>query len=169
MHEYRFRRRDRPQERPAGPSSGEWTSFLLSGEEKILQLISARAPLPKLLNRICRALDLDIGNVVSLISLRGEDATEAAAMAADAARFGLYAFCSAGVFAGNDELLGSLEMYCCTPGGPSLEEFQLIERATCLVAIAIERYNEVGEDANRRIHAHRALPGFVLERPSCMN
>ena len=50
--------------------------------------------------------------MISLISLADDDATDRAAIARIAARFGLYAFCFAGVVAENDELLGSLEMYC---------------------------------------------------------
>jgi hypothetical protein len=87
--------------------------YLLSAEERLLQSISAGAPLPELLYKICSALDRDIGNMVSLISLRDDDTTDVAAVAGNARQVGLYPFCSAGVFAENDEVLGSLEMYSC--------------------------------------------------------
>lgn len=40
---------------------------LLAGEGHLLELISAGAPLPQVLNRLCTALDLQIGNIVSLV------------------------------------------------------------------------------------------------------
>jgi hypothetical protein len=90
------------------------------------------------LNEICSALDCQIGNVVSLISLPEDDRGELAAIATNAALFGLYSFCTEGVVSETEELLATLEMYCCLPRRPSPAEFQLIERAKCLTAIAIK-------------------------------
>jgi hypothetical protein len=114
----------------------------LRGEEEILQSIATGGPLPDLLNRICSALDCEIGNVVSLISLLDENAAEYAVMAGNAKHFGLHMFCSIGVIAENCTLLGTLEMYACKPWSPTLEQLDLIEHASCLAAIAIER--EIG-------------------------
>jgi hypothetical protein len=168
MNEYDFGSRG-SQKRSRHRHSENKGQYVLSAEEQLFQSISARAPLPEILNSICGALDRDIDNVVSLISLGDDSATDVAAMAENAKHFGLYPFCSAGIFAENDELLGSLEMYSCVPGSPSIAELHLIERATCLAAIAIERCNEVGEHENRRIQAYRPVPGHVLEWPSSMN
>jgi len=93
---------------------------------------------------ICDALDSEIGNMMSLIALPNDDATGLAAIAKSASLFGLHKFCSANVVDGNDESLGSLEMYCSVPRRPFLNELQLIERATCLAAVAIKRHNEAG-------------------------
>lgn len=168
MNEYRFGSRE-SQKRSRHRHSENKGQYLLSAEAQLLQSISARAPLAELLNKICGALDHDIGNVVSLISLRDDSTTDVAAMAKNAKHFGLYLFCSAGVFAENDELLGCLEMYACVPGNPSVEELHLIERATCLAAIAIRRCNEAGDHENSPIHAHRPTPGYVLEWPSSID
>jgi hypothetical protein len=168
MNEYGFGLRG-SQKRSRHRHSESQDQYLLSAEEQLFQSILARAPLPELLNNICGALDRDIGNVVSLISLRDDSTTDVAAMAGNAKHFGLYPFCSAGIVAENDELLGSLEMYSCVPGGPSIEELHLIERATCLAAIAIQRCNEAGDRENRSIQAHRPTPGYLLEWPSSMN
>ncbi|HEY2932195.1 MAG TPA: hypothetical protein VGK99_10650 [Acidobacteriota bacterium] len=143
--------------------------FLLSGEAQILQSISASAPLPEVLNGICSALDGQIGNVVSLVCLREDAAADLAAIAGNPKHFGLYTFCSAGVFDENDELLGSLEMYCCAPRSPSLEEIHLIERATCLAAIAIKRFIEAGDDGSSCIDELPPLSGYVLKWPDSMN
>jgi hypothetical protein len=93
--------------------------------------------------------------LISLFALRDDDATYLAAIAVNASLFGLYTFCSAGVVAENDELLGSLEMYCCVPRDPSLWEFQLIERATYLAAIAITRHKEAGPHGKGAVYGKR--------------
>jgi hypothetical protein len=144
MNEYDFGSRDRAQKPKGYGNFDEKIQYLLGAEEQLLQSISARAPLPEVLNGICSALDRQIGNVVSLISLPGDDASELAAIAMNAAIFGLHTFCSAGLVAENDEVLGSLEMYCSVPRSPSAREFQLIERGKCLAAIAIKLHNEAG-------------------------
>jgi hypothetical protein len=169
MDEYRSRHRDRPQERQPHPNSGEGIQFLLSAEEQLLQSISARAPLPELLNGICSALDCQIGNVVSLISLPGDDAGNLAAIAMNAGLFGLYTFWSEGIVAENDELLGTLEIYCCVPRSPSLEEFQLIERAKCLAAIAIKLDKAADHQGNCGTRGDRPVRGRVLEWPVSMS
>jgi hypothetical protein len=122
---------------------------LLRAEGQILQSICGRAPLQEVLHKICDALDLEIGDMISLLSLPSDDTTSLAAIARRAVVFGLYKFCSAGV-TGGDELLESLEMYCCLPRRPFLCEVKLIERATCLAAIAIKRHN----DSMINLHGH---------------
>ena len=144
MNEYDFGSRDRSQKRKAHRNFDDKIQYLLTTEEQLLQSISTGAPLPRILNGICSALDCQIGDVVSLISLPGDDASELAAIAMNATLFGLHTFCSAGLVAENDEVLGSLEMYCSVPRSPSAREFQLIERGKCLAAIAIKLHNEAG-------------------------
>jgi hypothetical protein len=139
MADSNFPSRDRSQEHWLQPNSGRDIQYLLRAEEQLLQSISGRAPLPEVLCKICDALDSEIGNMISLIALPNDDATGIAAIAKSAKLFGLYKFCSADVVGGNDELLGSLEMYCSVSRRPFLSEVRLIERATCLAAVAIQR------------------------------
>ena len=162
-------RRDRPPDARLNPNSGEGIRFSLRGEETLLQSISSGAPLPEILNGICSALDGQLGNVVSLVCLREDDAAVLSAISGNPRQFGLYAFCSAGVFTENDELLGCLEIYCCVPRSPSASEFQLITRATCLAAIAINRFNETGDDGNFGMEGHRPVKAFLPEWPESMN
>jgi hypothetical protein len=136
--------RDTTQERLPQHNSGGEIEYLFKAEEQILQSISGRAPLPEILHKICDALNLAIGNLISFFSLPDDHATELVAIASTAALFGLYRFCSADVIDGNGELLGSLEMYCSVPGGPFLSDVALIERAACLAAVAITRHNQAG-------------------------
>ena len=150
-------------------SSDDKIQYLMRAEEQLLQSIPARTPLLEVLDRICSAINSQIGNMVSLISLPGHDVTDHAAIARIAALFGLHAFCSSGVVAENDELLGSLEMYSCVRRRPSAREFQLIKRATCLAAIAIRHHNAANHHSYGCILGNRPVRGRVLEWPLSMN
>jgi len=155
MDKYDSPSRDRSQILRLRRSSDDKIQYLLRAEEQLLQSIPARTPLLEVLDRICNDINSQI--------------TDHAAIARIAALFGLHAFCSAGVVAENDELLGSLEMYCCVPRRPSPREFQLIERATCLAAIAIKRHNEASHHGYGCIHGNRPRRGGVLEWPVSIN
>ena len=146
MHEYLFRQHGPPRERPH-PTSNEEMELLSKAEEQIVRSISSRAPLPEVLNDICRALNNQIGNVVSLISLRADDEVDLAEIALNAAHCGLHNFCCEDIVAEYDEPLGILEMFCNVPRNPSTREYELIEWAKCLAAIAIELDRET--DQNR--------------------
>jgi hypothetical protein len=143
--------------------------YLLQGEEQIFQSISARAPISKILDDICNALDCQIGNTVSLISVPGNNVMSAAEVSSSAALFGLHIFLSVAIGAESVEELGSLEMYCCVSRNPSPRELQLIERAVCLAAVAIKRYRETGDGSNCRMHGVRSARGYVPEPPTSMN
>ncbi|MGC1613836.1 MAG: hypothetical protein WA736_04050 [Candidatus Acidiferrum sp.] len=152
------------------PQSGEGRiQYLLKAEEQILQSISARAPVSAILNDICSALDRQIGNMVSFISLTQGESESVAEIARNAALFGLYIFFSTGVFAGSGEELGSLEMYCCTQRNASCREIQLIERAACLAAIAMECDSKAGCSANCCVPEAGPARGSVLGWPVSIN
>jgi hypothetical protein len=82
--------------------------YLLKTEEQILQSISDRAPISKILNDICNALNCQIWNIVSLISMPEDSVISAAEASRSAALFGLHAFCSAVISAESGEELWSL-------------------------------------------------------------
>jgi len=84
--------------------------YLLRAEEQILQWISARAPISKILNDICHALDREIGNMVSLISMPDDNAISGAEVSYSVGLFGLYSFFSVVIGAESGELFGSPEM-----------------------------------------------------------
>ena len=169
MNEYDSGSQPMLQKRKAHRHFDDKIHNLLSAKEQDFQSNSVRAPLPEVLNRICSALDSQIGNVVSLIALPGDDAGDLAAMSMNAALFGLHAFCSERVVAENDEVLGSLEMYCCVPRSPTAREFQLIERAKCLASIAIKFDKEANRQGHCGMRRNRPVPGRVLEWPVSMS
>lgn len=169
MNKSHFSNGDKPEKRVPQRHTEDKIQYLLSAEEYLLQSISTSAPLPEVLNGICSALDCQIADVVSLVSLPGDDTGELAEIAMHAAFFGLYTFCSESVVGENDELLGSLEMYCSLQRSPSAGEFQLIEWAKCLAAIAIKLDNEAGHWGKCGTRENRRVRGHVLEWPISMN
>jgi hypothetical protein len=169
MNEHDFSSGRKLRRRKANHHADEKVQLTSSLEEHVLQSISSRLPLPKVLNEICSVLDCQIGNVVSLISLPGDDAGDLTAIAMNAALFGLYTFCSKGVFDESDELLGSLEMYCSVARSPNGSELQLIERAMCLAALAIKRHNEASAQGNCGPRGTMPVRGRLLEWPVSVN
>jgi hypothetical protein len=121
--------------------------YLLQAEKRLFDAISGRTPLAEVLHQICDALNSEIGNMISLVALPHDDATGLAEIGKTAQLFGLHKFCSADVVGGKDEILGSLEMYCTDPRRPFLRDVVLIERATCLAAVAIQRHKEAGNQS----------------------
>jgi hypothetical protein len=113
---------------------------LWRGEKSILDLISLGTPLPAVLNRLCAAIDLQIGNVVSVI-LPADD-QEFHTVTHAPGPFGLQVFWSASIPLRNEVVLGSLEIYCCVSRPPTPLELQSIERVTHLAALAIRRHND---------------------------
>jgi len=113
----------------------------LRGEDSILELISLGAPLPEVLNQLCTAIDLQIGNVVSLILLEGDEENDPQTIAHSALRFGLHVFWSASIPLRDEASLGSFEMYCCISRTPTPFELRLIQRVTHLAELAIRRHN----------------------------
>jgi hypothetical protein len=142
MTDDRFSLRDRSRVPVPHHDPGAEVQYLLRAEEQLLRSISCGIPLVQILCQICDALNSEIGNVISLACLGDEDPTDQATIVKSAGIFGLYKFCSASIVGGNEEELGSLEMYCCVPRRPFLNEIRLIERATCLAAVAIQRHKE---------------------------
>src|SRR5580658_5028299 len=122
MDENRVRQRERRLISVQPKYSEGQIQYVLGAEEQILRSIAARAPTPRILNEICTALDCQIGNIVSLISLPEDDVANATEVAQNAALFGLHVFYSAGIFGNCGEELGSLEIYCCTLRNPSHHE-----------------------------------------------
>jgi hypothetical protein len=113
----------------------------LQGEYSILEMISIAAPLPDILNKLCSAIDLQIGNVVSVILLADEAEHGLQAIARGARQYGLHVFWTASISARGKNVLGSFEMCCSVPRTPTTAELQLIQRVTNLAGLAIRRHN----------------------------
>jgi hypothetical protein len=112
----------------------------LLGEKNILDMISVGAPLTEVLNSLCTAIDLQIGNIVSVMLLPDDKERDFKTIASGALQFGLHLYWSADIPLRDEDVLGSFEMYCCVPRTPTALELKLIHRATHLAALAIRRY-----------------------------
>lgn len=139
--------------------------YLLQAEERILRSIAGRVPVAQILNEICTALDCQIGNMVSLISLSEDEVANTEEISRNAALFGLHLFFSAGVLGECGKELGSLEMYCCTMRNPSCCELQVIDRAVCLAAITIERDGKENREISHRTWEKRLEKASVSGWP----
>jgi hypothetical protein len=159
MYKSHSRTRDNSQKRKVHHNLDNKFRYLLRAERQPLEVRG-------ILDGVCNALDCQIGNVISFISLQGNDANELSAIAMTAELFGLYIFYSEDLVAENAVTLGSLEMYCCAPRTPSAGEIQMIERAACLAAIAIQFDTEAGK---YEIGENRPVRGRVIEWPVSMN
>jgi hypothetical protein len=145
------------------------SGYLMREEEYILQSVTMRAPLEVVLNGICSALDCQIGNVVSFFSLPWDKECELSEIAMKAASFGLSNFCTQLVFSESREQLGYLEMYGYDRRSPSAREFQLIERATCLAAVAIQLEYETKPRPDSHTPTANLLPGNFLSESDYLN
>jgi hypothetical protein len=113
---------------------------LLAGEGQLLELISEGAPLPQVLDKVCTALDVQVGNVVSLVLFPDDKEHTLHTVAQSAAEFGLTPFSCTAILSPSEEFFGTLEIYCCFPRKPNLNESELIERAAHLASLAIQHY-----------------------------
>jgi GAF domain len=115
---------------------------LLAGEGQLREMISAGAPLPQILDRVCTALDVRVGNVVSLVLLPDDEEHTLHTTAQSAAKFGLTAFSRMPILSPSEEFFGTLETYSRFSREATRNERASIERAAHLAALAIQRYND---------------------------
>ena len=125
---------------------------LLPGEGHLLELISTGAPLPQVLNKVCTALDVQVGNVVSLVLFPDDEEHTAHTIANTAAEFGLSVFSRTAILSPSEEMFGTLEIYCCFPRTPAPSEDRLIQRATHLAGLAIQHHYHGRDSGNFSLH-----------------
>jgi hypothetical protein len=168
MGDHESRTRRGPAEFRLYQHSNDNRRSQLAGERHILELISLGAPLPGILNKLCTAIDFQIGNVVSLVLLADGEENHLCSVTQSATQVGLSVFSSTDILSGDNTLLGILEIYGCDPRRPTPREYQLIERVVHLAAIALQR-REDEEDFERPSRRSRDGIGSALERPPFIN
>ena len=120
---------------------------LLAAEGQLLDLISEGAPLEHVLNRVCTALDMQIGNIVSLVLFPDDEEHTSHTIARSAATLNLTVFSCTAILSPSEKFLGTLEIYCCFPRMPTLGERGLIDRAAQLASLAIQSYkHDIGTE-----------------------
>ena len=148
--------------------SNDNTRSQLVGERQILELISMGAPTPTILNRLCAAVDVQIGDVVSLVFLPNGEENDLWSITQSAAQVGLNVFSTTNILAHDKTLLGTLEIYSCDPRRPTPNECHLIARVIHLAAIALQ-CREEKEDFKRPSRPSRGGIDDELERPRFIN
>jgi len=140
----------------------------LSGERHILELISLGAPLPVILNKLCTAVDVQIGDVVSLVLLPSVGESRVSSIAQSATQFGLNVFSSTSILSRDKNPLGTFHIYCCDQRNPTAREFQLIERVIQLAAIALQRHEDEENFERPSRQSGRGIDN-AAERPPFIN
>lgn len=141
----------------------------LPGEDRLLELISAGTPLAQVLNKLCTALDLQIGNVVSLVLLPDDEEHAVHTIERSAVDFGLFVFCCAAIVSPDEELLGTFEAYSCLPRGPTPSECKLVERAVRLAALAIQRQHNQRDSGSFPFHSKGVMGRSPRNMPPSNN
>jgi hypothetical protein len=140
-----------------------------AGEGQLLELIVEGAPLQEVLDKLCTALDVQVGNVVSLVLFPEDQEHTLHTIAQRAATFGLSAFSCTAILSPNEEFFGTLEMYCCFTREPNPSESKLIERATHLAALAIQNYNHDVDAESRSLDWNGVAGRSTHEGPPSSN
>jgi len=123
------------------PRELEAMPIVLPGEGRLLELISTDLPFKDVLNDICAALDVQLGNAVSVVLSAEDDEHVLHRLAEQAVQFGLYVFSCCAILSQSDQLLGTLETYSCLSRRPAVSQTSLIQRASQLAALAMQRHD----------------------------
>ncbi len=141
----------------------------LPEEKQILELILLGAPLLDTLSRLCTLIDVQIGNVVSLVSTVGVGEDYAYSIAQSAMQFGLNVFSSTSICSRDQHLLGMMRIYCCGQRHPTKREFHLIDRVVHLAEVAL-RSRDYAEDFEALSGRFESKIGdSALEKPPFVN
>ena len=141
----------------------------LMGERQILELISLGAPLASILNKLCTAIDFQLGNVISLVLLPDSDENHLCSVSRSARQVGLHLFSSTDIFSRDMVFLGTLEIYGCDPRRPAQSESQLIELAVHLAAIALQCQKAEGNCERLSTRSRDKFDGALPDRPPYLN
>jgi len=151
-----------------GQNCGDNMRGQLAGERHIIELISLGAPLPGILNKLCTMIDVQIGNVVSLILFPETEENHGCSNIQSALQVGLNVFSSTGIFSRDKSLLGILEIYGCDPRRFTPDENGLIERVVRLAAIALQRRGD-DQDFDKPSRRPRSGTPGLFEKPPLIN
>lgn len=142
---------------------------LLASEFQLLDLIFEGAPLPQILDSVCSAIDLQLGNVVSLVLLSDDAEHILHTFEQHAIAYGLTPFSCTPILSDEAAFLGTLETYSYFPRKPSLGESELIEQAAHLAAVAIQHFNFDVREENCSLDWTGARHGSPREGPPSAN
>ena len=144
-------------------------SGLSAQERQILKMIALGAPVRVILNKLCTMINLEIGDVVSVVWLPAERGSHLGPKRPTAIQMGLDVFSSTDIFAHKKTLLGILEIYTCDSRLPVPHENQLIERVARLVGIALQCHNGAEELESSSRNSRSEMAAAVIQKPPLIN
>lgn len=115
----------------------------LRDESQILQSILNEEPLPVSLNRLCTLVDVQIGNVISMVCLADTEDNFVLSIAETAKRFRLNVFSLTNILSPEQLLLGTFQVFSCDRRRPTPSELHLVERVAHLTGVAIQRHRDL--------------------------
>ena len=140
----------------------------LAQERQILEMIALGPPLPVILNKLCSMINLQIGNVVSVVSLPDKRGSHFGPKPQTAIQVGLDVFSSTGIYSRNKTLLGILDIYTCDSRPPAPNENQLIERVARLATIALQHHKDIELEKSCR-NSRIEMDADTLHKPPLIN
>jgi hypothetical protein len=140
----------------------------LAQERQIFEMIALGAPLPVILNKLCTMINLQVGNVISVVSLPDKRGSHFDPNPQTAIQIGLDVFSSTGIFSRSKTLLGILEIYTCDSRPPAPNENQLIERVARLAAIALQRQKDLERERSSR-NSRMEIDADIIHKPPLIN
>jgi hypothetical protein len=141
------------------------TQALLEGERDLLQFISDGAPLPQALDKICAAVDRQLGNVVSMVLFPDGKERTLRAIGEAVAQYGLFVFSCAAILTLDGELRATFETYSCIPRSPTAQEAALVERAAHLATLAFQNHNPELDFEGYALPPNSARGGYCPDEP----
>jgi hypothetical protein len=141
----------------------------LVAERQIVESISLGAPLRGILNQLCTAIDLQIGNVISIVFLPDEQEYDHFSITHVATQFGLKVFSSTRILSGDKSLLGTFQIYCCEERRSTLHESGLIGRVIHLAGVAFQSHEDAGESTKNYTRLRSEHVGRTREKSPFVN
>jgi hypothetical protein len=141
------------------------TTHDMSHAEGQLHLIANTPPLPEALNKLCAAVDRQVGNVVSLVLFPDGKEHTLPAIGEAVARYGLFVFSCAAILSPDGKLRATFETYSCIPRSPTPEESALVEQAARLAAIAFQNHSHELDFEGFDPLPNTALAGYSPNEP----
>jgi hypothetical protein len=133
--------------------------------EGLSHLISTNAPLPEVLNKLCAAVDRQVGNVVSVVLFPDGKEHTLPAIGKAVARYGLFVFSCAAILSPDGKVCATFETYSCIPRSPTPEESGLVEQAARFAAIAFQNHYQELDFAGFALPQNSALAGYSPNEP----
>jgi hypothetical protein len=114
-------------------------------------------------------INLEIGDVVSVVWLPAEKGSQSGPKRPTAMQMGLDVFSSTDIFSHKKALLGTLEIYTCDSRLPAPHENQLIGRVARLAGIALQLHKGAQELESSSRNSRSEMDADAIQKPLLIN